>query len=169
MQPLKKKILLFFPFNLLSHYLRCLVLADTYNKSDYSIYFISSAAYDHFVHQHGYQTFNCLQFDAPYVMQCSEKFDFSWLHQPMLEEIMLAQVTVIKALKADMVIGDMAPTLKMAASLTGVVHISLLNGYMTRYYAEKRPISKRHKAHMLKNLAPSSRTIVDKLRGKVSL
>ena len=151
-----KKIILFFPFNLLSHYLRCLVLADTYNKEEYEIYFISSARYNHFVLQHGYKTFNCLQFDEQYVMLCSKRFDFSWLSLPNLERIMLAQVASIKELKASIAIGDVAPTLKMATSLTGIEHISLLNGYMTRYYAHSRKISRKHKTFFFIKFLPDA-------------
>jgi len=149
-----KKILLFFPFNLLSHYLRCLVLADTYDKTEYSIYFISSVSYDHFVLQHGYKTFSCQQFDVKQVMECSKKFDFSWLNKPVLEKIMLDQVAAIKDLNADLVIGDVAPTLKMAAAITGTQYVSLLNGYMTRYYALNRKISKTHFTYNLLNGLP---------------
>ncbi|MEJ5961868.1 glycosyltransferase [Pedobacter immunditicola] len=149
-----KKILLFFPFNLLSHYLRCLVLADTYNKAEYSIYFLSSVSYDHFVLKHGYKTFDCLQFDVKHVMGCAKEFDFSWLNKPVLEKIMLAQVAAIKKLNADLVIGDVAPTLKMAAEITGIQYVSLLNGYMTRYYALNRKISKTHFTYKLLNGLP---------------
>jgi len=151
-----KKIILIFPFNLLSHYLRCLVLADTYNKAEYSIYFLSSVSYDRFVLQHGYQTFSCQQFDVKYVMECSKKFDFSWLNKPTLDSIMLAQVAVIKQLNADLVIGDVAPTLKIAAQITGIQYVSLLNGYMTRYYALNRKISRTHFIyHLLSGLPPA--------------
>ncbi|MET3115507.1 UDP:flavonoid glycosyltransferase YjiC (YdhE family) [Pedobacter sp. CG_S7] len=149
-----KKVILFFPFNLLSHYLRCLVLADTYDKNVYEIYFISSGTYDHFVLDHGYKTFNCLQFDEQYVMQCSTRFDFSWLSLPELERIMLAQVASIKELKASIAIGDVAPTLKMATTLTDIEHISLLNGYMTRYYAHSRKISRTHKTFFFIKFLP---------------
>jgi UDP:flavonoid glycosyltransferase YjiC (YdhE family) len=151
-----KKTILFFPFNLLSHYIRCLVLADSYDKAAYSIYFLSAVSYDHFVFQHGYKTFDCQQFDVQYVMECSKRFDFSWLNESDLEKIMLAQVEVIKELKADIVIGDVAPTLKMAATLTGTQHVSLLNGYMTRYYAHNRRITRKHFAYNLLKFLPES-------------
>ena len=164
-----KKILLFFPFNLLSHYLRCLVLADTYDKSEYSIYFLSSVSYDHFVLQHGYKTFNCQQFDVNFVMECAKKFDFSWLNKRVLERIMLAQVETIKELNADLVIGDVAPTLKMAATITGTRYISLLNGYMTRYYALNRKLSKTHFTYnLLNSLPPAMFVWLTKIGEKIS-
>jgi len=151
---LSKKIILFFPFNLLSHYLRCLVLAETYDKSEYTVYFISSDEYNKFVFKHGYEVFNCKQFNADEVMRCSRLFNFSWLNQKDMENVMLDQVRVIDEMKADLVIGDMAPTLKMAAQFTGVHHISLLNGYMTKYYQFTRKISRTHKAYDLLKMFP---------------
>lgn len=157
---LTKKVVLFYPFPLLSHYLRCLVLAKTYDDTEYEIYFLSAKEYNAFVFEHGYQVFDGKQFNAEEVMQCSNRFDFSWLNATDLEEVMLDQVRAIKALKADLVIGDMAPSLKMAATLTSVHHISLLNGYMTKYYQFTRKISKRHKAYgLLQALPPSLENI----------
>ena len=71
-----------------------------------------------------------------------------------MENVMLDQVRVIDEMKADLVIGDMAPTLKMAAQFTGVHHISLLNGYMTKYYQFTRKISRTHKAYDLLKMFP---------------
>ncbi len=143
-----KKTILFFPFNLLSHYLRCLVLADRYHPDEYQIYFISSAEYDEFVLKQGYQVFRAKQFNASEVMRCSRRFDFSWLNPADVEEVMLDQVRAIRELNADVVIGDMAPSLKMAAEITGTHHISLLNAYMTKHYQFTRKISRSHKAYL---------------------
>jgi UDP:flavonoid glycosyltransferase YjiC (YdhE family) len=149
-----KKTILFFPFNLLSHYLRCLVLAKAYDASDYLVYFISSDEYNEFVFKHGYKVFKAEQFDAAEVMRCSRNFDFSWLNRADLEMVMLDQVRVIRELKADTVIADMAPTLKMAAEITGVHQISLLNAYMTRHYKFTRKISRSHKVYGLLQVIP---------------
>lgn len=145
-EPGIKITILFFPFNLLSHYLRSLVLADSYDQRHYNILFLSSEKYNVFVQQHQYKTFTCLQFDQEQVMSSIRKFKFDWLKQPELEEIMLAQIAVIKSLGANIVIGDMAPTLKMAAEYCHVSYLSLMNGYMTKHYAATRKISRRHKA-----------------------
>lgn len=153
-----KKIILFFPFNLLSHYLRSLVLAKTYDANEYLVYFISSDEYNEFVFKQGYKIFKAKQFDAAEVMNCSSNFDFSWLNSIDLEEVMLDQVRVIRELKADVVVGDMAPTLKMAAKITGVHHVSLLNAYMTRHYKFTRKISRSHKAYGLLNVFPEKLT-----------
>jgi UDP:flavonoid glycosyltransferase YjiC (YdhE family) len=149
-----KKTILFFPFNLLSHYLRCLVIAETYDPSEYQIYFISSKEYNKFVFKQGYEVFNSKQFDAAAVMRCSSRFDFSWLNPTDLEEVMLDQVKIIKHLNADLVIGDMAPTLKMAAEITDTHYISILNAYMTRYYKLTRKLSRSHIAYGFLQIFP---------------
>lgn len=145
---------MFFPFNLLSHYLRCLVLADSYDKAEYEVKFLSSNRYNGFVKGHGYEVFSCAGFDADYVMSCTNNFSFDWLNEKDLERVLLGQVKCINAMKADMVIGDVAPTLKMAAELTRVKHVCLVNGYMTRYYAATRKIPKKHKAYDLMRQLP---------------
>jgi len=138
------KVILIFPFNLLSHYLRCLVLADSYDKKDYRILFLHSPEYAGFVKRHGYETFSCEQFDADYVMNCAKHFDFSWLNEETLEQILLSQIAAIQQYNAAIVIGDVAPTLNMAAGYTGAQYISLLNGYMTKYYAFTRKVPRMH-------------------------
>ena len=148
--------ILIFPFDLLSHYLRCLVLADTYDKSTHRIIFLTSERYSQYVHQHGYQTFSCKQFDSAYVMKCAGNFDFSWLNYEDLEEVMLDQVSAIQSFRADIVIGDMAPTLRMSAEYCKVTYLSLMNGYMTRHYASTRKIPSTHKASKLFSILPES-------------
>jgi UDP:flavonoid glycosyltransferase YjiC (YdhE family) len=153
MQP--KKRILFFPFDLLSHYLRCIVLANEhYDREAYEILFLSSHSYNDHVSRHGYQTFSCAQFDAERVMQCAEKFDFSWLNEPDIERVLLSQVKVIQSLAPVMVIGDVAPSLKMAAELTGVEYIVLMNGYMSAYYACTRKLSRTHGAYKFSKMIP---------------
>ncbi len=150
-----KKTILFFPFNLLAHYLRCLVLARQYDSREYNIYFLESGRYDGFVKASGFKTFSALNFDADYVMSCAEKFDFSWLEETMLEKVLLGQITAIRDLKADLVIGDTAPTLKMAAEYTGVEYTALMNGYLSPYYAAPRRISRSHPAFALLDRMPA--------------
>jgi UDP:flavonoid glycosyltransferase YjiC (YdhE family) len=149
-----KKTILFFPFNLLAHYLRCLVLARKYDRDQYDIYFLQSDSYDGFVKENGFKTFSAASFDAAHVMRCAEQFDFSWLEESMLEKVLLAQISAIKALKPDLVIGDTAPTLKMATEYTKVEYVALMNGYMSPYYAGQRKISRSHPAYPLLQRIP---------------
>ena len=149
-----KKRVLIFPFDLLSHYLRCIVFAKAYyNKDEYEVLFLHSDKYDKYVLENGFTTFNCDQFDSEVVMRCAEKFKFSWLNEKDLERIFLSQGETIKNLKPDIVVGDVAPTLKMAAEYANVDYTAITNGYMTKYYTGIRKLSKAHPAyHFLKKL-----------------
>lgn len=137
--------ILVFPFDLMSHYTRCVVLAETFYDSD--VLFQSSLRYNALVEKHGFKIFDCEQFDSDYVMQCAADFDFSWLNERDIERIFLSQVKAIEHHQPDLIIGDTSPTLKMAAEKTGVKHVALTNGYMTRHYAHVRKISRTHAAY----------------------
>ena len=101
-----KKIILVFPFNLLSHYLRCLVLVNQYFNTDrYKILFLSSTDYNIFVQQNGYGIFNCGQFDSKAVIEYAEHFDFSWLNENDINRILSAQVRVMKGMPVKIIAG----------------------------------------------------------------
>lgn len=148
------KTILVFPFNLQAHYLRCLVFAARYDSDKFRILFIDSSRYGSYAIESGYDTFSCEQFEPAYVMECAEKFDFSWLNEHDVERVLTSQVEAIQTYKADIVIGDVSPTLKMAAELTGTKYVSILNGYMTRHYAYTRPVSRKMIAYKLVNKLP---------------
>jgi UDP:flavonoid glycosyltransferase YjiC (YdhE family) len=143
--PLKK--ILVFPFDLMSHYTRCVVLAEKFYGSDSEVLFQSSSRYNGLVVKHGFKTFDCETFDSYYVMQCAAKFDFSWLNERDVERVFLSQIKAIEHHQPDLVIGDTSPTLKMAAEKTGVAYTALTNGYMTKHYAHTRKLSRTHVAY----------------------
>ncbi len=148
-----KPLLLVFPFNLLSHYLRCLMLARHFAEY-FEVMFAHSDAYADFISREGYQTFNCKSLHAPLVMECVNKFDFSWINEESLESVYTDQVTTIEKLQPVAVLGDTSLTLKMAAEKTGVTFISLMNGYMSKYYSLTRKISRTHPVYKYMNLLP---------------
>jgi UDP:flavonoid glycosyltransferase YjiC (YdhE family) len=151
----QKPLLLVFPYDVMAHYLRCLQLAR-YFKPWFTIRFLYSERYQAFVSAAGFETFTAATLDADNVQQCVESFDFSWLNETDLSYMYEDQVKVIKELRPAVVLGDMAPTLKMAAEKTGVFYISLLNGYMTRYYAYVRRMPESYPLYKLFNLLPAS-------------
>ena len=112
-----KPNILFFPFNLLSHYLRCLELAKQY-KDTHNILFKSSVKYNSFIEKEGYGTFDCSDFDAEYVLNNIRKFSFKWLNKKDIKLILLDQIECIKKLQPDVVVADMSPSLKMASEIT---------------------------------------------------
>lgn len=150
----KKPEILFFPFNLLSHYVRCLELAKYY-EADYGILFKSSTRYNHLIRAAGFGTFECKDFDAEYVSRCMRKYSFKWINEKDLEFIYNSQVNAIREYEPALVIGDMAPTLKMACEKLGVKYISVINGYMSKYYALERPVGETHPAYLIKKFIPA--------------
>ncbi len=139
-----KPLILFFSFNLLSHYLRCLQLADELRDS-FKILFPYSETYKNWLEK--YATFQCEAFDVNEVMKCVKKFDFSWLSPENIERVFLSQVEAIEKYRPVIVIGDAAFTLNMAAEKCNVPYISVINGYMSKYYSLTRTLSRTHKAH----------------------
>jgi UDP:flavonoid glycosyltransferase YjiC (YdhE family) len=145
--------ILVFPFDLMAHYLRCLSLVS--NLSENEVLFAESKSYNSFVHKKGFSTFKCEVFDPSFVMECAENFDFSWLNYKDANRVLLSQISVIKEHKPDLVIGDTSPTLKMAAEICGVRYVTVINGYMSKYYSKVRALSKFHPGHQhLSKLPP---------------
>lgn len=149
-----KKRILIFPFNLLSHYLRCIQLANQH--SDHEVFFAYSEQYIPFIKNAGYGFFMASNFDSARVMEKAAEFNFDWLNFPDIEKVFLSQVNVIKQLGPSLVIGDTSPTLKAAAEYCGVKYVSLMNGYMTKYYDDVRVVSQTHYSYKyLSKLPPN--------------
>ncbi len=150
----RKPLLLVFPFELLSHYLRCLELVKPL-KDKFDIRFAHSGLYQSFINEAGFETFSSLAINPGEVMECSKRFDFSWINQGNLEPVFLDQVKVIRELEPYAVLGDTSPTLKMASEKTGIKYISLMNGYMSKHYAFVRKISRSHPAYKYSKKLPA--------------
>lgn len=151
--PHAKRLILVFPFGYLSHYLRCIVLAKRLSVH-FELRFAAHQEYNHFVLAAGFATFPCDAHDEAAVLQQAKSFDFSWMNDASLSRILNAQVEAIKAYRPCAVLGDAVPGLKMAAELTGVSFISVFNGYMSKYYAGERSISKTHPMYSIVRLFP---------------
>lgn len=140
-----KPVVLIFPFDLLSHHLRCMQLAEEL-REQYEIYFADSSHYRALLAQAGYKTFPCAHIAADEVLACARRFDFSWLNDANLRRTLQSQIASIQHFKPSAVLGDTVPSLKMAAEATHTPFISLMNGYMTKYYRFVRSIAQAHPA-----------------------
>jgi len=140
-----KPVILFFPFDLLSHYTRTIQLAKSI-QDKYDILFSASCKYNDLISEAGFNKFDCEKFDPQVVLADSSKFKFSWLNYENLKRVFQSQVKIIQKYKPVAVFGDTAPTLKMTSEYTKTNHISFMNGYMSKYYALTRNISKDHPA-----------------------
>ena len=145
---------LFFPFELLSHYLRCLHLAAAI-RTRCAVYFLHSDRYTDLVSQAGFETFPGETINADEVMAAARRFNFSWLELHTLERVFHSQVDWIQRLEPVAALGDTAPTLSMAAEATRVPHVSLMNAYMTKYYQCGRRIPSVHPAARFQDRLPA--------------
>jgi UDP:flavonoid glycosyltransferase YjiC (YdhE family) len=139
-----KPLILFFPFELLSHYTRCITLAKDL-ESSFRIGFAASGKYGHLIPA-GYEQFPVKHFDAERAISDAENFSFGWLNEKDIEAVFLSCRHVIQSLDADLVLGDTFPVLNMAAESFGVPSVSLQNAYMTRYYSVTRRLPASHPA-----------------------
>lgn len=149
---MKKKIL-FFPFELLSHYSRSLMLANSI-KDQYEVQILYSEKYKSLIDEFNIPTFNCLSLDAEMILEHTKKFSFDWIQQEYIEKIFISQVQIVKQLKADIIIGDAMWTLKMVAEHSGVFYCSVVNAYMSTHYKEKRGLPSWHHANIYLNVFP---------------
>lgn len=88
------------------------------------------------------------------VIECAKKFDFSWMDFNLLEKAFLSQVEAIRKYQPKAVIGDSDFTLRLAAAYTQTPFISLLNGYMTKYYQRTRRLHPDHPAYRFSRKLP---------------
>lgn len=138
-----RPLVLFFPFDLLSHTLRCLSLAKAIEEET-EILFPESQKYSQHIKEAAYLTFPYKGPPVDRVMRSARKFNFDWIQKDLLEEQFLEQVHIIQTLKPNAIIGDATFTLRMAAAYTQTPFISIVNGYMTPYYGVLRRLPPTH-------------------------
>ena len=146
--------ILVYPMNLLAHYLRCIELCDRIEEAE--IIFADSSIYHNYIVAAGYNVFKVENFDPVEVNRGAKEFNFNWMNQPILEKVLDSQVETINEYKPDLVLGDTAFTLKMAAEATKTRYASLLNGYMTKYYMYNRGVSRNHPGYKYSKIMPST-------------
>lgn len=146
---LKHRRIMFFPQELLSHYLRCICLARQL-KDDYEIVFFTSETYACFVEKEGFLCIMNDLSDISEVLRHARQFDFSWINRDSIEAGYTKQFSVIMQQKPDMVVGDANLSLRMAAQKAGVPMVALQNNYLSKYYADIRPVPHQHPANAFK-------------------
>lgn len=149
----EKPLLMVFPMELASHYLRCLALCKRL-EGNFRLEISYSRVYDRFIDEAGLKTFKTLRFGQEEVKGPVTNFDFSWLSRERLSEVLESQVEAIAERKPCAVLGDTSFTLKMAAEKTGTRFISVLNGYMTKYYGLWRGVPRAHPGYQYSNKMP---------------
>jgi UDP:flavonoid glycosyltransferase YjiC (YdhE family) len=136
-----------------AHYLRCLELCNKLT-GQFEILFAYSSRYIEFIKACGFETFKVDNFNPEEVSASALRFDFSWLNKTNIEHILTSQIKTIEEHKPNIVLGDAAFTLKMAAEQTKVPYVSLLNGYMTKYCSITRQVSPSHPGYPYSKTMP---------------
>mgnify|MGYP001282352270 CR=1 FL=1 len=149
----KKLKLLFIPFPLLSHNLRCVQIAN-FLKTDFEIAFVGSGGYTNLINNHGYNTIDEYNIEINSILNKIESFDFSWINTTTIEKIILSHLSAIEAFNPDAVIGDAVPSLRITLEYCKVPYISILNSYMSNYYKCARPVPPIHKAFQYQEKLP---------------
>lgn len=152
----RKQLLMIFPLDLAAHYLRCIEFCKKL-ENQFEILIAYSPRYETFLKESGYETFQVDNFNSEEVTDSASRFDFSWLNMTNVELVLNSQIKAIEEYRPDIVLGDAAFTLKMAAEKTAIPHASILNGYMTKYCSITRQVSPSHPAY------PYSKTIPKKV------
>lgn len=149
-----KPRLMVFPLDMAAHYLRCLELCKKL-RSQFEIVVASSPTYNKFIQKWGFPTFEVANFDAEEITAAAARFDFAWLNAPTIERVLASQVQAIEEHRPAVVLGDAAFTLKMAAEITAVPFVALLNGYMSKYCRVTRKVAPSHPAYPYAKTLPS--------------
>jgi len=130
----------------MAHYLRCLCIADAL-RDDFDIYFVDSKEYADLIHLHGFKT---LEYQHPEVNEILEKagsFNFDWINSHSIRSMFDAQLDIVQRYKPDFVFSDTSLTLPMAAEYANIPVISIMNAYVSNYYADIRPLPYSHTAY----------------------
>lgn len=148
---MNKPTIIVCPQNLLSHYLRCLMVADVMRK-DFEFLFMSSALYNQWVTDYGFEIIETECNSISKVIAKAATFDFSWINYKDMKGSVSRFIQIFRKYKPDFVLGDAIPELKIATKTAGIPLIALVNGYMSRYYNDLRPVPHSHKSQKYRHL-----------------
>jgi len=86
---------------LLSHYLRCLSIANSLNKNEFEIVFLRSRHYNSFVEANGYRITDNTVNAYENVVSKASKFNFSWINKQSVRQTVEAFIQVVEVDKPD--------------------------------------------------------------------
>ncbi|MDD3859285.1 MAG: glycosyltransferase [Bacteroidales bacterium] len=140
-----KKLILFAPYNLMAHYLRCIQAAKLL-RDEFDIVFLFSEQFGKYVEENNFRQTNRNNIAYENVISKTQEFDFSWINYKSVSEVVKDLVTTIKLYKPDLVFGDTYLGLSIACSITETKLAVFTNSYITKYYAGYRPVPHNHRA-----------------------
>ncbi|HRZ41885.1 MAG TPA: glycosyltransferase [Bacteroidales bacterium] len=145
-----KKKILFVPFDLLAHYLRCLELAKSIRNEAVEIVFLQSVRYNDFIRNHGFRYTDGVCEGYSQVVMKAGKFDFSWINEKSTQKTVCSLMEVLEDKNPDLVIGDTYPGLNIACNYLKIEHIALINAYVTNHYTGFRDTPHSHPANLFR-------------------
>ncbi len=131
----------------MSHYLRCLCIADAL-RYEFDIYFLDSEEYSDLILAHGFKTIDYQHQAVDEILEKAGSFNFDWINSHSIRTMFDAQMDIVKTYKPDLVFSDTSFTLPMVAEYLNIPIISIMNAYVSNYYADIRPLPYRHKAYI---------------------
>lgn len=146
--------ILVFPFDLLSHYTRCVQWIRA-AEGEHQVVF-ADGNYSWYALQNGFTCFPYQGFDAQQAIRQAKEFRFNWLHENQLESVFKQTVQAINEYHPDLILGDAHPILKMACAYTKTPYVSILNAYMSKHYAHVRRLPRIHPAYRFSEKTPDT-------------
>lgn len=148
-----KPLLLVFPFDLLSHQVRCVKVALTLS-AHYEIRFASSRKWSAVYKAEGFGEFAYTGFDPEVVMRDASRFSFDWLRAAELERVAGEMKAVLEEMNPAAVMGDAMPGLRLVSQMVRVPCINLINAYMSDHYLRTRYVPQGHAAYRIQKWLP---------------
>lgn len=139
------RTILICPFDLMSHYLRCIELAKSI-KEKYRIYFLSSVSYNSYVTEAGFEIVDIPEKAYSNVVEKAKDFDFSWINRKDVRASVHHLIKVFSKYEPGLVIFDTFFGARAACEYCNIPSVSVLNAYVSKYYDEIRPLPDSHKA-----------------------
>lgn len=131
---MQKRILVIGDSMSLAHVGRALTLANRLRKEGAEIIFATGCYHLDLAKQEGFETHEifCVPPKVAYEAICRGTHIFD---KETLRRYINSDLSIIKKVKPDLIIGDMRLSLNISAELTGVEYWSILSGYLTHYYS----------------------------------
>ncbi len=130
----------------MAHYLRCLSIADAL-RDEFDIYFIDSKDYADLIIANGFKIIDYQHPEMDEILEKAGAFNFDWINSHSIRTMFEAQLKVIQNYKPKLVFSDTSCSMPMLAEFVNVPLISIMNAYVSNYYADIRPLPYSHRAY----------------------
>jgi UDP:flavonoid glycosyltransferase YjiC (YdhE family) len=127
-----------------------------YIKNDFEILFISATKYNQLVLDNGFKLIEQKDEAVEEILLQAQNFNFSWINEKDMNQLILSAKNIILNYKPIAVISDAMLSMRVTCELAGVKHITLINNYVSNYYADIRPLPVSHPAFEYQQKVPKA-------------